>query len=227
MGTLNYMSPEMLKSQVSTLENDLWALGCIIFKMATGRVPFPGLEMYDVKPKVLSREITWPTEPLDPDCQDLIEKLLQLKPKDRLGAVDTEHDIIALMDHPFFEDIDFNADLTKLGLRELLGETDPAQSNLEGFATSPGVLPTVAIAKRSSSAALAASYLETTYGDLQSDRPLLSGLLIKKNRYFMYQERRFELFIDGRIKYYHLGKEKGMLTLTKESKARKVGRREA
>ena len=44
VGTLNYMAPEMLDEWHATLSTDLWALGCIIFKMATGRVPFPGVD---------------------------------------------------------------------------------------------------------------------------------------------------------------------------------------
>ena len=30
----------------------------------------------------------------------------------------------ALMKHPFFKDIDFNSDLSKLGLKDLLAQTD-------------------------------------------------------------------------------------------------------
>jgi len=36
VGTMNYVAPEMINSQVATLATDLWALGNIIFKMATG-----------------------------------------------------------------------------------------------------------------------------------------------------------------------------------------------
>ena len=43
VGTINYMSPETIDKSISVMETDLWALGCVIFKMATGRVPFPGM----------------------------------------------------------------------------------------------------------------------------------------------------------------------------------------
>ena len=42
VGTLNYFAPEMILNHHATLETDLWALGCIIFKMITGNVPFTG-----------------------------------------------------------------------------------------------------------------------------------------------------------------------------------------
>lgn len=42
VGTMNYLAPEMIQSQNATKSTDLWALGCIIFKMVTGQVPFTG-----------------------------------------------------------------------------------------------------------------------------------------------------------------------------------------
>lgn len=43
VGTVNYLAPEMIKDSDATCASDLWALGCIIFKMYTGKVPFPGM----------------------------------------------------------------------------------------------------------------------------------------------------------------------------------------
>ena len=76
VGTLNYMAPEMLDEWHATLSTDLWALGCIIFKMASGRVPFPGIDQFRVFPKIRARDIEMPKDPLDPELWDLIDKLL-------------------------------------------------------------------------------------------------------------------------------------------------------
>ena len=46
VGTAFYVSPEMLKDNVALPGSDLWALGCIIFKMLTGDVPFNGATDY-------------------------------------------------------------------------------------------------------------------------------------------------------------------------------------
>lgn len=43
VGTVNFLAPEMINECESTCASDLWALGCIIFKMYTGKVPFPGM----------------------------------------------------------------------------------------------------------------------------------------------------------------------------------------
>jgi 3-phosphoinositide dependent protein kinase-1 len=40
VGTPLYVAPEMLKRTVSGHFTDIWALGCIVFEMATGDVPF-------------------------------------------------------------------------------------------------------------------------------------------------------------------------------------------
>ena len=60
VGTVNYLAPEMIQAQMATLSTDLWALGCIIFKMVTGQVPFTGTQSYTVFPKINSRSIEWP-----------------------------------------------------------------------------------------------------------------------------------------------------------------------
>ena len=46
MGTPLYVAPEMLKRTVSGHFTDIWALGCILFEMATGDVPFRGQTDY-------------------------------------------------------------------------------------------------------------------------------------------------------------------------------------
>ena len=43
VGTVNYMTPEMIQESEANMGTDLWALCCIIFKMYTGSVPFPGM----------------------------------------------------------------------------------------------------------------------------------------------------------------------------------------
>ena len=40
VGTLNYLSPEMIDEEEQGHPLDIWALGCILFKMFIGKVPF-------------------------------------------------------------------------------------------------------------------------------------------------------------------------------------------
>jgi len=62
VGTANFLAPEMIKDSESSCATDLWALGCIIFKMLVGRVCFPGNAEMSVFPLILSRDIDWPDE---------------------------------------------------------------------------------------------------------------------------------------------------------------------
>lgn len=114
VGTVNYLAPEMIKECNATLATDLWALGCIIFKMYTGKVPFPGMSEMACFPIILNRQIDWPKDmEMDPLFVDLIDSLLQLKPEDRLGCPETGHDMQRLKKHKFFKGIKFSTDLTK------------------------------------------------------------------------------------------------------------------
>lgn len=40
VGTCEYVSPELLKDDECESPADIWALGCIIYKMFTGKTPF-------------------------------------------------------------------------------------------------------------------------------------------------------------------------------------------
>ena len=46
VGTPLYVSPEMLSDNISSASGDIWALGCIIFQMITGEVPFKAQHDY-------------------------------------------------------------------------------------------------------------------------------------------------------------------------------------
>lgn len=71
------MAPEMIKESEATLATDLWALGCIVFKMYTGRAPFPGMSETACFPMILQRKIDWPKNiDFDPVVVDFIDCLL-------------------------------------------------------------------------------------------------------------------------------------------------------
>jgi len=46
VGTAYYVSPEMLKDNMAAPASDIWALGCIIYRILTGEVPFCGATDY-------------------------------------------------------------------------------------------------------------------------------------------------------------------------------------
>src|SRR5206468_5599414 len=42
VGTFQYMSPEQLEGKEADARSDVWALGCMLYEMATGHRPFEG-----------------------------------------------------------------------------------------------------------------------------------------------------------------------------------------
>lgn len=60
VGTVNYQSPEVINSGEQGFALDIWALGCILFKMFTGTVPFKGTNPHKVYADIKTRNIQWP-----------------------------------------------------------------------------------------------------------------------------------------------------------------------
>jgi serine/threonine protein kinase len=68
VGTPAYMAPEIIRGQRADERSDLWALGVIMYELATGRRPFAGSTGYEVTASVL-------TDPLEPLPASLPESL--------------------------------------------------------------------------------------------------------------------------------------------------------
>jgi Tol biopolymer transport system component len=56
LGTFQYMSPEQLEGREADARSDIWALGCVLYEMATGRRAFEGRSQASLIAAILERE---------------------------------------------------------------------------------------------------------------------------------------------------------------------------
>jgi serine/threonine protein kinase len=103
LGTAAYMSPEQARGQVVDKRTDIWAFGCLLYEMLTGRSPFPGKTIADTVAAVLEREPTWDALPTDTPIavRRLVERCLVKEPKQRLRDIgDARLEIDAALSRP-------------------------------------------------------------------------------------------------------------------------------
>ncbi|OEJ36541.1 hypothetical protein BGK72_38255 [Streptomyces agglomeratus] len=86
VGTVAYMPPERLLGKVGDARGDLYALGCVLYELLTGRTPFGGLN----SPALMYAHVHTPPAPpsshrpgLPPHLDALLAELLAKEPGDR------------------------------------------------------------------------------------------------------------------------------------------------
>ncbi|MDB5080302.1 MAG: hypothetical protein JWP00_2226 [Chloroflexi bacterium] len=88
MGTISYMAPEQLEGNVG-VGTDIYALGCVLFQMLTGELPYNGATEQVMMGHIL-RPIPSIIErsqgQLPPAVQDVINRALAKKPEDRFQS---------------------------------------------------------------------------------------------------------------------------------------------
>jgi serine/threonine protein kinase/Tol biopolymer transport system component len=89
LGTAAYMSPEQARGKAVDKRADIWAFGCVLFEMITGRSAFAGETLSDTIAKILEREPDWRalTERAPPGVQRILRRCLEKDPKQRLRDV--------------------------------------------------------------------------------------------------------------------------------------------
>ena len=86
LGTASYMSPEQARGQIADARSDVWAFGCVLYEMLTGKPVFPGDTVSDVIAGVLRGEPDWRALPaeLPPSIVLLVQRCLE---KDRARRI--------------------------------------------------------------------------------------------------------------------------------------------
>jgi len=89
MGTPAYMSPEQARGKETDHRTDIWSLGCILFQMLTGRLPFDGETATDTLVKIVGAEPDWDLLPpeIPTSIRVLLSSCLEKDPLKRLGNI--------------------------------------------------------------------------------------------------------------------------------------------
>jgi serine/threonine protein kinase len=89
LGTAAYMSPEQARGQTVDRRADIWAFGCVLYEMLTGRRAFAAQEVSDTLAFVIMKEPDWTSLPaITPaPIQRLLRRSLQKDSRRRLADI--------------------------------------------------------------------------------------------------------------------------------------------
>ncbi len=89
MGTVGYMSPEQVRGQDVDRRTDIWAFGCILFELFSGRFPFDAPTVSDTIAAVLEKAPDWTALPAatPTSVRHLIGRCLEKDRRQRLRDI--------------------------------------------------------------------------------------------------------------------------------------------
>ena len=88
LGTAAYMSPEQAKGKPADKRSDIWAFGCVLYEMLTGRQAFDGDSVAAVLARVIERDPDWSAlvASVPPRLRELVRLCLEKDPRRRRQA---------------------------------------------------------------------------------------------------------------------------------------------
>jgi serine/threonine protein kinase len=89
LGTAAYMSPEQAKGRPADKRSDIWAFGCVLYEMLTGKRAFEHDDVSETLASILRSEPDWSAVPVDtpPSIQRLLRRSLQKDVRSRLPHI--------------------------------------------------------------------------------------------------------------------------------------------
>ncbi|MFN7971050.1 MAG: tetratricopeptide repeat protein [Acidobacteriota bacterium] len=91
VGTVDYMSPEQGQGAPVDARSDLYALGCMLYELLTGQLPFPGATLLQALQRRYVEDPLAPSATIDGiphELDTLVLRLLSRDPRERVGFAD-------------------------------------------------------------------------------------------------------------------------------------------
>jgi len=87
LGTAAYMSPEQARGKPVDKRTDVWAFGCVLYEMLTGRAAFAGDTISDTIAAILGHEPEWSSLKTAASLRRLLQRCLEKDPRRRLHDI--------------------------------------------------------------------------------------------------------------------------------------------
>jgi len=103
LGTAPYVSPEQARGKAVDKRADIWAFGCVLFEMLTGRAAFSGKDITDILAAVIRGEPEWSRLPanLHWRLREVLEQCLRKELRDRYHEIsDVRIDLQKVLNDP-------------------------------------------------------------------------------------------------------------------------------
>jgi Tol biopolymer transport system component len=93
IGTFQYMAPEQLEGKETDARSDVWAFGCVLYEMATGKRAFDGKSQASLITSIMGTQPA-PISQLSPMTPPALERLVSaMLSKDPADRVQSAHDV--------------------------------------------------------------------------------------------------------------------------------------
>ena len=87
LGTAAYMSPEQARGKPVDKRSDVWAFGCVLYEMLTGRSAFSGDTISDTIAAILGREPEWSSLKTPASLRRVLQRCLDKDPRRRFHDI--------------------------------------------------------------------------------------------------------------------------------------------
>jgi serine/threonine-protein kinase len=101
LGTAAYMAPEQAKGKAVDKRADIWAFGCVLFEMVTGRQAFEGDDVSEILASVIKGSVNLDLLPARPRLRALVERCIERDARKRFRDIgDVRYELEQLQAHP-------------------------------------------------------------------------------------------------------------------------------